>query len=204
MMLKFCGLRRAADISYANAYPPDYIGFVFAQSRRRVSAEEASVLSQALSPAIRTVGVFVNAPLDDLLRAATDAQLSVIQLHGDEDADYIRAVRAQWRGALWKAVRVRTAADIGTADTLDVDALLLDAFSPAAYGGTGVVADFELIAQNRPRKPFFLAGGLTACNLPEAIAHVKPDGIDLSGGIETAGCKDADKMKQIHSIIKGC
>lgn len=203
MKLKFCGIRRPEDISYVNAAPPDYIGFVFAESRRQVTAAKARALSDSLYPGIQTVGVFVNEPLSRLLEIAAVAGLCVLQLHGDEDEGYIRMVRARWSGPIWKAVRVQTAEDIERAQQLSVDALLLDAFSPDAYGGTGKPADFELIAQNRPTLPFFLAGGLNVTNLRDAIRIVKPDGIDLSGGIETNGCKDAAKIQEIYDLVRG-
>lgn len=203
MKLKFCGVRRPEDIAYVNAAPPDYVGFVFAQSRRQVTAGQAAALSEHLRPAIQTVGVFVNEPLERLLAAAETAGLSVLQLHGDEDARYIEAVRRRWHGPVWKAVRVRAAADIREAERLPVDALVLDAFSPHAYGGTGKTADFDVIARNRPSLPFFLAGGLSAANVQDAIRAVQPDGIDLSGGIETGGAKDAEKIKQIYQLIRG-
>lgn len=203
MKLKFCGLRRPEDIAYVNAAPPDYIGFVFANSRRHVSPQEARALSNDLISGIQTVGVFVNEPLPQLLEAAAIAGLSVLQLHGDEDESYIRALREQWSGPIWKAVRVQTAQDIKHAQRLPVDMLLLDAFSPNVYGGTGKTVDFKLIAQNRPALPFFLAGGLDASNLKEAIHMVHPDGIDLSGGIEKNGYKDAEKIKEIYDLIRG-
>ncbi|WP_087066146.1 phosphoribosylanthranilate isomerase [Intestinibacillus massiliensis] len=203
MKLKFCGVRRPEDIAYVNAAPPDYVGFVFAQSRRQVTAGQAAALSEHLRPAIQTVGVFVNEPLERLLAAAETAGLSVLQLHGDEDARYIEAVRRRWHGPVWKAVRVRAAADIREAERLPVDALVLDAFSPHAYGGTGQTADFDVIARNRPSLPFFLAGGISAANVQDAIRAVQPDGIDLSGGIETGGAKDAEKIKQIYQLIRG-
>lgn len=203
MMLKFCGLRRAEDVDFANEILPDYAGFVFAESRRKVSPEAARELSAALAPSIRAVGVFVNEPLAALLCTAQTASLSVLQLHGDEDAAYIRAARASWRGEIWKAVRVRTAEDIRAADLLPVDRLLLDAFSPDAYGGTGSLANLALIAEHRPRHPFFLAGGLNAGNLAGALSLVCPNGVDISGGIETDGFKDRAKMREIKSILKG-
>ncbi len=203
MQLKFCGLRRAEDIAAANAYPPDYVGFVFAESRRRVTPEQARDLSAQLASNIKTVGVFVNEPIPRLLEIANTANLSVLQLHGDEDAAYIAQVRAQWNGVLWKAVRVQTAESLLSANALEVDALLLDAFSPLAYGGTGKTVDFDVIVCNRPTKPFFLAGGLHAGNLAHAIQLTHPQGVDISGGIETDGLKDAAKMQQLYELIRG-
>lgn len=203
MKLKLCGIRRKEDIDFINQYPPDYIGYVFAESRRRISASEAAALSSRLNKGVRTVGVFVNSPLSNLLDTAYTAKLSVIQLHGDEDAAFIQRLRKQWSGSIWKAVRVRSANDIHSADQLPVDALLLDAFSPDAYGGTGHTVPFDFVASHRPEKPFFLAGGLYANNVCKAIQTIHPYGIDISSGIETDGCKDLNKIKEIDHILRG-
>lgn len=99
MKLKLCGIRRAEDISYVNAFPPDYIGFVFAKSKRQVSAEQAAALSKGLRAGIQTVGVFVNEPIEHLLQIAERARLDVLQLHGDEDAGSHRNPPAAYKKA---------------------------------------------------------------------------------------------------------
>lgn len=197
MKLKLCGIRRAEDISYVNAFPPDYIGFVFAKSKRQVSAEQAAALSKGLRAGIQTVGVFVNEPIEHLLQIAERARLDVLQLHGDEDAAYIETLRQRTKRPIWKAVHVTDAESIRRSEQLPVDLLLLDSFSPTAYGGSGKVANWPAIREANPQKPFFLAGGLTAENLFEAVEAVHPAGVDLSGGIETGGCKDREKIRAV-------
>ena len=98
---------------------------------------------------------------------------------------------------IWKAVRVTDAESIRRSEQLPVDLLLLDSFSPTAYGGSGKVANWPAIREANPQKPFFLAGGLTAENLFEAVEAVHPAGVDLSGGIETGGCKDREKIRAV-------
>lgn len=118
MKLKLCGIRRLEDIGYINEFPPDYIGFVFAESKRQVSVEQAATLAQSLHPGIQTVGVFVNAPLEHLLQTAERVRLDILQLHGDEDASYIHALRQRTKCPIWKAVRVTNAESIRRAEKL--------------------------------------------------------------------------------------
>lgn len=201
--VKFCGIRRGEDIAFVNETRPDFIGFVFAQSRRQVTAGQAASLSRELDAGIQTVGVFVNEPADSLCETVRTARLDVVQLHGDETAETIHTLRERLpQTAIWKAVRVRDAAGLAQADALPVDALLLDSFVPGSYGGSGQTANWALIAQTTLQTPFFLAGGLCAENLPEALAAVHPVGIDLSGGIETQGCKDLAKMRAVMQVIR--
>lgn len=203
MKIKLCGMRRPEDVAYANEFCPDYIGFVFAKSRRQVAPEQAGELSSRLRPEIQTVGVFVNEPVERLLEAVRIANLHVIQLHGDEDEDYIRRLRSRTGLPVWKAVRVSTVFDILKADALPVDALVLDSCTPGAYGGTGRLADWEVICRAARRKAIFLAGGLRADNIQRAVRLVRPFGVDLSGGIETDGIKDREKIRAVMALVRG-
>lgn len=201
MKLKFCGIRRKEDIEYANTARPDYIGFIFAPSKRYISPEDAAALSENLNPAIKKVGVFVNADGSDIVHTADKCGLNVIQLHGDEDAELISYLREWTDCEIWKAVRVRSSEDILNAEKLGADVLLLDSFSKEAYGGTGKVADWDVIKNTEISMPYFIAGGLTAENIPEALYALSPYGLDISGGIETDGCKDLSKMIVINTIL---
>ena len=196
MKIKLCGMRREEDIVFANRYRPDNIGFVFAKSPRQLSPAQAAQLGRMLAPDIEAVGVFVNEPLSSLEKTMREVPLHVIQLHGDEDAGYIGGVK-KLGVSVWKAVRVRAEGDIRHAETLGADMLLIDAFSPDVYGGTGKTADWSMIARAQPAQPFFLAGGLHAGNIMEAVRRVEPFGVDISGGIETDGYKDEDKIKEL-------
>ena len=202
---KLCGLRRMEDIRYVNEFKPDYVGFVFAQSRRQVTPVQAAALRKALDASIQAVGVFVNEAPETVAQIARDVSLNAVQLHGDEDAAYIARLRAllPTGTSLWKAVRVQKESDLQRAQSYGADLVLFDAFSKDAYGGTGKTADWSLFGRVSPSRPFFLAGGLHAGNLQEAVRRVHPDGVDLSGGIETDGVKDREKIKQILSIIRG-
>jgi phosphoribosylanthranilate isomerase len=203
MKIKMCGLRRPDDIIYANEYLPDYIGFVFAESRRKVSGEEAKNLGAQLDPFIKKVGVFVNEPVRSLITISKQAGLDIIQLHGDEGEEYIKEVKHETGKELWKAVRVRMVKDIQEAQRLPADKLLLDSFSEESYGGTGKVMDFAVLDQADIRKPYFIAGGLTVENLPEILKKAEPYGIDISSRIETEGVKDREKMLKVIQCVRG-
>ena len=202
MRIKMCGLRRPDEIIYANECLPDYIGFVFAESRRKVSGGEAKKLGEQLDPLVKKVGVFVNEPLRSLISISEEAGLDIIQLHGDEHDEYNREVRHKTGKEIWKAVRVRTAKDIQAAQELPTDKLLLDSFSEESYGGTGKVMDFAVLDQAEIRKPYFIAGGLTVDNLPVILRNTEPYGIDISSGIETGGVKDREKMRKVIQLCK--
>ena len=203
MKIKMCGLRRPDDIIYANECLPDYIGFVFAESRRKVSGREAKKLGEQLDPSIKKVGVFVNEPLRSLISISEEAGLDIIQLHGDEGEEYIKEVKHETGKELWKAVRGRMVKDIQEAQRLPADKLLLDSFSEESYGGTGKVMDFAVLDQADIRKPYFIAGGLTVENLPEILKKAEPYGIDISSGIETEGVKDREKMLKVIQCVRG-
>lgn len=204
--LKFCGLRRDEDISYANETKPDYAGFIFAQSKRFVPPEKAVKLKSQLDKSIKTVGVFVNLPIENLGEYADAAD--IFQLHGDEDSEYIKSVRRLFpEKEIWKAVRLRDVSDIEKAAVLDADKYVLDAFSAEAYGGTGKRIDEDLLYKAKEilrkiNKPFFIAGGIDESNIAETAKKFEPFGIDLSSGIETDGFKDETKMKNIITILR--
>ena len=199
MKLKFCGLTRAADIEAANETRPDYIGFVFAESRRRVSDLYAARLKARLDPAIQAVGVFVNDAPEHIAALADEGVIALAQLHGDEDARWIERLRRLTDVPLIKAVRVRSHAVIERALELPVDYLLLDTYVKHAYGGSGKTFDWSLTGALP--KPWFLAGGLNGDNVARAL-QTGAYALDLSSGIETDGIKDIDKMRRIAALVR--
>lgn len=200
--LKLCGIRRNEDVDFLNEFPPDYAGFIFAESPRKVTINRVRELSKRLLPQIIKVGVFVNLPIEEM--SEFSSEISVFQLHGDEDKDYIERLRKiiPKDCEIWKAVRVKSSEDILNAESLPVDKLLLDAFSKDGYGGTGKTANWDLIAETKISKPFFAAGGITLANLYEAAKRLNPFGIDISSGIETNGTKDREKIKEITQALR--
>lgn len=199
-MIKLCGIRRAEDVSYINEAAPDYMGMILSRGfRRTVDIITAADITRNLKKGIKKVGVFVDEPLESVKAAAELIGLDVIQLHGGEDGRYITQLKAL-DIPVWKAVRVRTEEDIKAAEALPCEFLLLDSFVKSAVGGTGVKADWDIIKQTEINKPFFLAGGINADNLAAALT-VTPN-IDISGGTETDGVKDSEKIMEIMRIYR--
>ena len=202
--LKICGNRRPEDVQYLNEFLPDFAGFILSGGfGRSIVMDTFYELRSCLDPGIRTVGVFVNEPLEEIVRCGYHEKLSVIQLHGNEDAAYIQALCKVFGGEIWKAVRVQTAQDIAQADALPVDRLVLDSFSAQSVGGTGKLAPWDIIAQNRPEKPFLLAGGITPENVCGIVEKFLPELVDVSSGVEDApGIKNAEKISALFDALK--
>jgi len=199
--IKICGLMRMQDIQAVNEALPDYIGFVFAASRRRITHEKAGEMKACLDPGIKTVGVFVNEDIENIVKLCNSHVIDMVQLHGDEDEGYIRKLKDRIPNKIIKAVRVRNAGDIERATELSCDYLLLDAYNERMYGGSGETFDWAVIP--KIEKPFFLAGGINAGNVLQAIERYRPYCIDVSSGVETGGYKDACKIMDIVSRIRG-
>lgn len=198
--IKICGLSRPADIVMVNEVRPDYIGFVFTQSHRQVSEAQARQLKEMLHPAITAVGVFVNEETDTIVRLCRLGIIDVIQLHGDEDEEYIKLLKSTVSNPVIKAVRVRSAWDVIEARRLSCDYLLFDAYHKDRYGGNGVSFDWAYISGTE--KPFFLAGGINGSNVAEAIVLTNPYCIDVSSGVETDGYKDYSKIVDIITKVR--
>ncbi len=180
MKIKICGLSRACDIDYVNEAQPDFIGFVFAESKRRVTLEQAARLRQKLRPGIRVVGVFVNEALEVVNTAVQSGVIDLVQLHGQEDEAYIGQVEAE----VIKALR------LGEAQPQNAAYLLFD----GARAGSGEVLDWARLPQTHI--PYFLAGGIRAENIGQAM-ELQPYGLDVSSGAETDGYKDRDKIREL-------
>lgn len=191
MKIKLCGMFRECDIDYVNEAMPDYIGFIvmFPKSHRNIDLETASRLKKRLDPKIKSVAVSVDAPIEKFAEFAQSGVADMLQLHGNEDAEYIAELRKLTDIPLIKAVKVASPDDIIRAQELDVDYLLLDSGT-----GSGLAFDHSLIDRAQIRKPFFLAGGLTPENVREAALRVEPYGVDMSSGIETDKLKDREKI----------
>lgn len=194
--IKLCGLSRRCDIEAANALMPDYVGFVFAEgSKRRVTPAQARALKNALLPGILAVGVFVDEAPATVAALLGGGIIDAAQLHGGEDAAYIRALRRMTDRPIWQAFRVRTRADVEQAGRSEADCILLD-----AGAGTGTAFDWSLL--DRVERPYFLAGGLDTENVAGAIRLLRPFGVDVSSGIESGGGKDAEKMAAFVAAVR--
>lgn len=175
------------------------LGFVFADSRRRIELNAAQKIARAVK-GIGKVGVFVNAPLAEVQAIAGQCQLDFVQLHGDETPEYCRAVKHP----VIKAVRIGSGFDIADIEAYNVDWVLLDSLVPGQYGGTGVAFAWHEAQTLRWRlkNRVMVAGGLTPENVGEAIRILSPDGVDVSGGVETNGTKDSEKIYRFIQAVR--
>ena len=196
--IKICGLRRREDILAVNEARPDYCGFIieFPKSFRSVTADKVRELVKDLSPEIKGVGVFVNAPVEFVSGLLNDGTLALAQLHGQEDEAYIRELKKLTDKPIIKAFSVKTSEDIEKALQSPADYILLDQGS----GGTGMTFDWSLIP--KIESPFFLAGGIGSENLEQAIREIRPYAVDLSSSVETDKWKDPEKIRNVVDIVR--
>lgn len=208
--IKICGLKREEDVEYVNRCRPDYAGFVFAGEKRRITPEFAACLKRKLAPEILSVGVFVNAEPDLVLGLCADGIIDLIQLHGEEDLEYIEKLREKTDKKIIRAVRVQSEETILAAAELPVDYLLFDTYRKGVYGGSGAAFDWNMISRaqeklelaGRRMPDYFLAGGLDAGNLGEALRQLNPYAADISSGVETNGVKDENKIRQVIAELR--
>lgn len=200
--VKICGLSRIEDIEYCNELLPDYIGFIlgFPKSKRNVSFEQAKLLRSKLNSSIKSVGVFVNADIDYICSLCDANVIDYVQLHGNEDDDYISKLKSKVDKPIIKAVRVQSKEDILSAETLNCDYLLLDTYVKDAIGGSGIAFDWSIIPNIS--KPYFLAGGLNANNVSKAIAMCNPYAVDVSSSVEDGAYKSKQKIAEFISAVK--
>lgn len=207
--IKICGLTRIEDARLAARFGVDYLGFIFAESPRRVSAEAAQAILQALEsesqggmPPAERVGVFVNSSANDIRATARQAALTMLQLHGVEGADFC----SQFDLPVIKALRIQDRGIFDLVRSYDTPYILLEPYLPGKYGGTGVQADWQLASElvsTFPQKRFFLAGGLGPDNVRAAVEAVRPFAVDASSVLEQRpGIKDQKKMKVFIEAVR--
>lgn len=199
--IKICGLSRPEDITIVNDAMPEYAGFVFAKSKRQVNEAQAYLLKNGLKSSIKTVGVFVNAELEQILCLCRNNIIDLVQLHGDETEDYLKALKSRIYHPIIRAVRVQGVSDIEAAQNSSADYLLFDTFKAGQYGGSGDTFDWSIIS--KISKPYFLAGGIHAENVEQAIKIAKPYAVDVSSGVETDGLKDRKKIINFVTKVRG-
>jgi phosphoribosylanthranilate isomerase len=210
--VKICGLFRLEDADMVNEGLPDFAGFILTPSRRRVSIDEALAISRRLSDSIARVGVFVKESPEDIAKTASALALDGIQLHLDTTTEFFSELDAYLRKQkflhfpfIWQRISISTAENTaevktdGLADLSGFDGLLLDSYHDGKDGGTGKVFPWrtalDYVHQNRiDSSRIIVAGGLTEDNVAEAISFFKPFAVDVSGGVETNGHKDREKV----------
>ena len=196
--VKICGLSREEDVEAVNRELPNYIGFVFAPSRRRVDRITAAALKQRLDPRIEAVGVFVNEEINIVAEVYNDGIVDLVQLHGDEDSGYIRRLKDNCGCPVIKAVGI---GDVMPSLPVEPDFLLFDTLSEQR-GGIGRTFDWGVLNGYRGL-PFFLSGGLSIANVAASIHTLAPFCVDVSSGVETDGTKDAGKIKRFVDEVRG-
>lgn len=221
--VKMCGISKVETIPAVVEAKPDYMGLVFAPSKRQVTVDQAKTLVEELhkqyasrynsgggqsnddveqsnNDEIKTVGVFVNETLETLVKIATEVNLDAVQLHGDEDEAFIQSLKERTNVEVWKAVQIRSAADAEAWIDSSADMLLFDAYHKDERGGTGEVFDWSCLDEFE--RPFMLAGGIDSTNVARAIRTVRSYGIDISSGIETDGVKDNEKITAFTKLVR--
>lgn len=213
--VKFCGISQEDTVPVLLETQPDYVGFIFAPSKRQVTIEQAHSIVRSLQGSLQTAsgdkviscaGVFVNETIPNLIEVAKAVPLTVVQLHGDEDIAYIESLRDHLQEQqlesvqIWKAIQVQSKEDIVQWEQAPIDGLVVDAYSREARGGTGKTIDWSLLED--VQVPYYLAGGIGIHNVARAIRRLQPYGLDMSSSLEINGQKDAKKIKSIAQVIK--
>ena len=191
--IKICGLKRREDIEYVNKYQPDYIGFVFAGKKRKLTYDQVVDLKKYLTSSIQVVGVFVNEDISFVEKLVKEHVIDLVQLHGQEDQKYIQALKEKVDVSIIKAIQIKNEDSFN--EHYDVDYYLYD----HGTGGTGESFDWSMLKE--VDKPVFLAGGINLLNIDDALK--KNDyALDVSSGVETDGFKDEKKIKKIVRRVR--
>ncbi len=201
MKIKICGLKSLEDISFINEAQVDFAGFIFAkESKRRISLNQAIEMKKSLSENIQSIGVFVNEKIETILDVTNAKVIEIIQLHGNEDNEYINILKSKTDLKIIKAFKADENLKYNIDNTL-ADFVLIDSYNKNNFGGTGEVFDWGLIPETD--KKIFLAGGLNAQNISEAMKETNSYCVDINSGVETDGKKDKNKIFEITKLVKG-
>lgn len=198
--IKICGITNLEDALMAVEAGADALGFVFFhKSPRHISPDHAAAIIRQLPPFVQTAGLFVNAECATVNATADRCGLDIIQLHGEEPPEFCTAVNRR----IIKAFRVKDIASLARLKEYQVAGFLLDAWSPAAHGGTGTTFDWDIAAAAAVQDRIILAGGLTPENVTGAVQKVRPYAVDVSSGVESApGKKDAAKIRLFIRAVR--
>lgn len=200
MKIKICGLKRVEDALMVNEFENiKYVGFVFANTPRKITIEKALEIKKNLRPDIKTVGVFAGQPMEEIIEIMEKADLDVCQLHSgetNEDCGFINKT-------VWKSISVKDkeSAEIAESYT-NADGFVLDTFKKNQWGGTGETFDWSAVEDFSKNHFTILAGGINSANVNDAIEKVSPNIIDLSSSVEVDGFKNYDKIKEFMESLK--
>ena len=202
--VKICGITNRGDADAAVECGADALGFIFySASPRFIELKAAAEIIRALPPFVAKVGVFVDAPLDEIQRTARACGIGVAQLHGTETPEFCDEVAAAGLEVI-KAFRVRDESSLAALEKYHTHAFLLDSYVPGQVGGTGEVFNWDLAVRAKEvGRPIILAGGLTPENVAKAVETVRPFGVDVSSGVEAGpGTKNLDKVRTFIARAK--
>jgi phosphoribosylanthranilate isomerase len=202
--IKFCGITRAEDAELAVSLDAWAIGMIlWPGSKRFVDPDVAAAIARPLRRKVEIAGVFVNQSLDEIAALADVVGLSIVQLHGDEGPAFANEVARRTGAKVIKAQSVRLASDVVAIQAFHTDFHLLDTHREGLRGGTGETFDWTMLARRRSEVPLLLSGGLDPENVADAIEAVRPWGVDVASGIESApGVKDHEKMKAFAAAVR--
>jgi len=196
--IKICGIQTIEHAQCVSKAGANYIGFVFAKSKRQVTPDQAKKIIQTLPPTIEKVGVFVNTPLKEMEKIADYCGLDILQLHGDEKQESYQ----QSKYPIIKSISIKTSDKHIINPLANVQFLLFDTWHKNMRGGCGESFKWSLLKKQTITTPYFLAGGLSIDNVKEAIRNTAPYAVDISSGVETNGLKDNNKIKQFIQTVK--
>lgn len=196
--IKICGLKEAEHVQVAVKAGADAIGFVFAESSRKITPKQAKNLARLLPSPVKKVGVFVDSPPDVINQIARDVPLDYVQLHGDEPDELLEQIDVP----VIRAYSIRSSEDATKAFASPAPLILVDAPGTTYRGGSGHTFDWSDLEQYRETRPFILAGGLHPGNVAAAIQQVRPIMVDVSSGVETAGSKDPEKITAFIRAVR--
>ena len=200
MEIKICGLKRVEDALMVNEFENvKYVGFVFANTPRKITIEKALEIKKNLRPDIKTVGVFAGQPMEEIIEIMEKADLDVCQLHSgetNEDCGFINKT-------VWKSISVKDKESEEIAESYtNADGFVLDTFKKNQWGGTGETFDWSAVEDFSKNHFTILAGGINSTNVNDAIEKVSPNIIDLSSSVEVDGFKNYDKIKEFMESLK--
>ena len=200
MEIKICGLKRVEDALMVNEFENiKYVGFVFANTPRKITIEKALEIKKNLRPDIKTVGVFAGQPMEEIIEIMEKADLDVCQLHsGETNGDCGLINKTVWKSI---SVKDKESAEIAESYT-NADGFVLDTFKKNQWGGTGETFDWSAVEDFSKNHFTILAGGINSTNVNDAIEKVSPNIIDLSSSVEVDGFKNYDKIKEFMESLK--
>lgn len=197
MLIKICGITREEEIYEINELKPDYIGFVFANSKRKVTIEQVKKLYKKLNKSIRAVGVFRDNDEEFILNILKEVPLDVVQLHGNEDISFIKSLKEKVTCDIWKAITINSKEDIRNLSKYPINTIVLDGSNP----GEGKTFNWNMLRGVNINKRIALAGGINESNVEEGIKSINPTIIDVSSGVEEMDEKGLYKSKDKMEIL---